>query len=87
MNRRAFLKLLGLCAVSPIALAKAASKIADIPKKEEQFKWVRPSQYEKYTWIEESDPIFDAQAAFAQAHARAVNRMKDKILLEALING
>ena len=84
MNRRAFLKLLGLCAVSPIALAKAASKIADIPKKEEQFKWVRPSQYEKYTWIEESDPI---QAAFAQAHARAVNRMKDKILLEALING
>ena len=84
MNRRAFLKLLGLCAVSPIALAKAASKIADIPKKEEQFKWVRPSQYEKYTWIEESDPI---QAAFAQAHARAVNRMKDKILLEALTNG
>ena len=87
MNRRTFLKALGLCALAPIAVAKAASKIAELPKEPKMPKWVPPRTFSKHTWIDDDDPILDVGSAYAMAHARAVNRMKDKIILEALLNG
>ena len=72
MNRRTFLKCLGLAAASPVIIAKAAEKA---------------TAHKLIKWVDDThDDLLDAQSAFARAYAKAMNREKDRIILEAFHN-
>lgn len=60
---------------------------SDIPT---AFRWVRPRPYDKTTWIDEHDSIMlgslpDPQSPTARNHAIACNRLKDIVLINALL--
>jgi hypothetical protein len=89
MNRRSFIKIIGLGAVAPIALVKAATKPAESEWHHFMgFKFVR-TQLKPFTKTSYRLPVIndgDPLVAFSQHHARYVNAMKDRIILEALLN-
>lgn len=60
---------------------------SDIPT---AFRWVRPRPYDKTTWIDEHDTVMlgslpDPQSPTAKNHAIACNRLKDIVLINALL--
>lgn len=60
---------------------------SDIPT---GFRWVRPRPYDKTTWIDEHDTIMlgslpDPQSPTARNHSIACNRLKDIVLINALL--